>query len=101
MISEAIVDAGHFIGRFLEADPYRKRSLGLFKAFEAREIKRLFMTDYVVLEVINFMVRKGSQELAEDTIRFIFEADNIRLTWMEPSSKPRLMQIFKKFPGLS
>lgn len=101
MITEAIVDSCVFIGNFDKKDQYLKYASNIFKAFENRQIKRIYLTDYVALETLNFILKKVSQEDAESTMDYIFETENVNVLFIDGAAQDRIREIFKKHKGLS
>lgn len=101
MKSQAILDSGVLIGLFHQEDQFRKKSLSIFKAFEEGNLHSLYTTDYVLVECVNFLLKRNSYQSADALVRFLLETDRISVIWMSSESKQKLVKLFEKHKGLS
>ena len=97
----AILDSGIVIGIFDKGDQFYNQAKSIFEEFEKRNISTFYTTDYVAVECSNFLLRKVSPKSALQALRLLFETDGIRMIFVDPGSKKRLIGIMEKFPGLS
>lgn len=101
-MSEAgILDSGVVIGLFHKADQFHKPSLRIFNELKNRTMGRLYTTDYVAVECINFLLRKVSRDAAREVAHFLFETDGIKMVFMEQEYKGKLLEMMKRYPFLT
>ncbi len=58
------IDSVVWIGAKLKNDQWHKQSIKIFNKFISKEIKTAYFTDYVILESVNFILRKGGFDAA-------------------------------------
>ncbi|MEK6808422.1 MAG: hypothetical protein AABY14_01920 [Nanoarchaeota archaeon] len=64
MIKSAIFDSGIFIGVKHRFDQWHDKSLSILNAFADGKIKEIFISNYVILETVNFLLRKTNYSTA-------------------------------------
>ncbi|MCX9081092.1 MAG: hypothetical protein OIN83_02725 [Candidatus Methanoperedens sp.] len=68
----AFIDSVVWIGAKLRKDQWHKQSAKIIKKFINEDIQTAYVTDYIVLESVNFILRKGGFDAALETLN-IFE----------------------------
>jgi len=76
----------------------RKR---IIKKFLNREIKIVYVNDYVVLETVNFLLRKAGFNVALETLNLLKTHKRIKIINVNSKIFEDACKIFKEHPGLS
>jgi predicted nucleic acid-binding protein len=63
--------------------------------------KLIFITDYIVLEVVNFLLRKIDQKTALETFDMFLKTDKIKILHNDAVSFLATRNVMKKYQGLS
>jgi len=101
MTSSALLDSGVIIGCFVKDDQYKKQSKAILESIAKGDIRRVYLTDAVFIETINFMARKTNHEEAIKTADLLLTTDKIRIVYLDRSSVAEVRRIFERYPGLS
>lgn len=99
-MDNAIFDTSVWIGFHMKKDQWRDPGKRIIKAFLDGKIKKVHVTDYVVVETVNFLLRKWSQQLALDSLD-VFHADRVIVHHSSKMMLSKSEELFKKYPGLS
>jgi len=62
------IDSVVWIGAKLKNDQWHKASVKIINKFINREIKKVYVTDHIILESVNFILRKGGFDAALETL---------------------------------
>ena len=75
---DAVIDSLIWIGAFSDRDQYRKVSKLILEHLRKGIIKKVYVTDYVLIETVNFLLRKeGAYKLVENpTDTFYYDKEN-------------------------
>ena len=95
------VDSVVWIGAKLKRDQWYSRSLSIIKRFMEEKEMIVHVTDYIVLETVNFLLRKGGFEVALKTLGLFMEHERINVIHVDEKMLERIYAIFKEFRGLS
>lgn len=95
------IDSVVWIGAKLKNDQWHQRSVKIINKFVNREIKTAYVTDHIVLETVNFILKKGGFSAALETLRIFENHERIELINVDEITFARASSIFEKFPGLS
>lgn len=60
-----------WIGAKLKNDQWHQKSVEIINKFINKEIKSVYITDYIVLEAVNFILRKGGFDAAQETLKIM------------------------------
>lgn len=101
MTKKAIIDSGVWIAAKHASDKYYGNAAEIIKALDDNRILYAFITDYVVLETANFLLRKTSFETALEAIRMLTESERIKVRYVDELMHFRIMQLFQKYKELS
>ena len=95
------IDSVVWIGAKLKNDQWHQKSVKIINKFVNREIKTAYVTDHIVLETVNFILKKGGFNNALETLRIFENHERIELINVDEITFARASSIFEKFPGLS
>lgn len=90
-----------WIGAKLKNDQWHQKSVEIINKFINKEIKSVYITDYIVLEAVNFILRKGGFDAAQETLKIFENHERIKIINVDEITFARASSIFKKYPGLS
>lgn len=90
-----------WIGAKLKNDQWHQKSVEIINKFINKEIKSVHITDYIVLEAVNFILRKGGFDAAQETLKIFENHERIKIINIDEISFARASSIFKEYPGLS
>ncbi len=99
MIKEAIVDSGVFIGSKYPKDQYHEESIKILEDFIDRKINRIYITDYVLVETVSFLLSKAGFQIADGAFEYLTETENIEIVKFEDAAA--IKPLFKKYKKLS
>jgi len=101
MIKEAIFDAGIWIAAKSSKDQYRKLALPLLDSFSKKEIGNIHITDYVINESVNFLLKKERFEVAFDLLQYVLSTDRVKIRYVDEIMLNRIKELFEKYKDLS
>lgn len=101
MIKKAIIDSGVWIAAKHASDQYYEKASKIINAWNDNSIGHVFITDYVVLETANFLLRKASFETALEAIRMLTESERISVRYVDGLMHVLIMKLFQQYRGLS
>lgn len=90
-----------WIGAKLKNDQWHKESAKIIDRFIKKEIKKATVTDHIILESVNFILRKGGFEAALETLEIFENHERIEVINVDEINFARASSIFRKYPGLS
>ncbi|MCD4842073.1 MAG: PIN domain-containing protein [Methanosarcinales archaeon] len=90
-----------WIGAKLKNDQWHQKSVEIINKFINKEIKSVYITDYIVLEAVNFILRKGGFDAAQETLKIFENHERIKIINVDEITFARASSIFKEYPGLS
>lgn len=95
------IDSVVWIGAKLKNDQWHKESAKIIDRFIKKEIKKAIVTDYIILESVNFILRKGGFDAALETLEIFENHERIEVINIDEITFARASAIFRKYPGLS
>lgn len=101
MFTKAIFDSGIFIGSQDTKDQYAAQSAEILKNFRNKEILKVYLTDYVVVETINFLLKKVGFEKASVMYDLLLNTENIEIIYIDDSYTEIIKKLFSKYKKLS
>lgn len=97
----AIIDSGVWIGARYQNDQYRKKALAIVDAFINKQIKEVHLTDYVLVETINFLLRKEGYETASEALDSFLESERVIIRYVDKMMLMRIRELGQRYKGLS
>ncbi len=101
MIKKAIIDSGVWIAAKHASDKYYDKASRIINALDNNSIGCVFITDYVVLETANFLLRKASFETTLEAIKMLTESERIKVRYVDELMQARIMKLFRQYKELS
>ena len=95
------IDSVVWIGAKLKRDQWHRKSVPIIRKFLDKEIEKVYVTDHIVLETVNFILRKGGFDAALETLNLFEYHERIEIVNIDEITFARASVIFKKYPGLS
>ena len=95
------IDSVVWIGAKLKRDQWHDKSVPIINKFLNREINIVYVTDYIVLESVNFLLRKAGFEVALETLNLFNIHERIKIINVDVGLFERSCEIFVKYLGLS
>jgi predicted nucleic acid-binding protein len=99
-MEKTIIDTPIWIGHHWERDSWKIPSKKIIQAFIYGKIHNVHVTDYVIVETVNFLLRRGSYPLAKAALE-AFQADRIKIRHVDKLFFQKSKQWFDKYPNLS
>ena len=100
MIKEAIVDSGIWIASKIEGSE-NKKAESILEAFSNSNIKKIYITNYVLLESVNFLLRKKHFDIALEIYDYLTKTDRINLIHIDENMSMRIRELFEKYKTFS
>jgi predicted nucleic acid-binding protein len=95
------IDSVVWIGAKLKRDKWHAKSSFILTKFLNKEITIAHVTDYVVLETVNYLLRKAGFEVALETLNLFRIHERIKVINVDDQLYERTCEIFMHHPGLS
>lgn len=95
------IDSVVWIGAKLKNDQWHDQSNKIIWQFVENSKKFVHINDYVVLETVNFLLRKGGFDAALATLKLFREHERITIIHMTDQLLEQTYDIFTKYKGLS
>ena len=95
------IDSVVWIGAKLKRDQWHDKSVPIINKFLNKEINIAYVTDYIVLESVNFLLRKAGFEVALETLNLFRIHGRIKIINVDDGLFERSCEIFTKYPVLS
>lgn len=98
---EVVIDSLVWIGAFSERDQYREISKSIFDYNSKGNIKKIYLTDYVLLETINFLLRKEEFNTASFVLNLFLQSERIEIVYVDELMLQDIKNLFEKYRDLS
>ena len=98
---ETIVDSLVWIGAFSDRDQYREKSKLIFDFLVKDNKVKIYITDYIVVETVNFLLRKENFNVASLVLDLFLQSENIEIVYVDNFMMENMNKIFEKYKTLS
>ena len=95
------IDSVVWIGAKLKRDQWHDKASTIITRFINKEIKIAYITDYIVLETVNFLLRKANYEASLETLNLFKIHNRINILNIDEKLFEKGCEIFQKYKGLS
>ena len=95
-----IIDTPVWIGYHWKNDQWSVPSNNIITAFLAGQIKNVHVTSFVIVETVNFLLRKERQDMARACLDAL-QSERIVVHHVDASMFAHLVMLVKKYQGLS
>ena len=93
------IDSVVWIGAKLKRDQWHRKSVPIIRKFLDKEIEKVYVTDYIVLETVNFILRKGGFDAALETLNLFLYHERIEIVNIDVGSGRHGEQTGKMMEG--
>ena len=100
MIKQAIVDSGIWIASRAE-DSESKKAINILEKFSNSQIGEIYITNYILMESVNFLLRKKHFNIALEVYNYLTKTDRIKLIHVDEITSIRIKELFEKYKTLS
>ena len=98
---EAIIDSVVWISAKSKRDQRCSDGERILNSFFSKIIGKVYITNFVLLETINFLIRKCGYEEAIDTLNRFLQSENIEIVYVDKIMMENMKIIFEKYKDLS
>lgn len=98
---EAVIDSVVWVSAFSEKDQYREICKLIFGGYTGGKIKKVVVTDYVLLETINFLLRKEKFDVALLVFNLFLQSERIEIVYVDELIFEDIKTLFEKYEDLS
>ena len=98
---EAVIDSVVWIVAKSKRDQHNSDGEKILNSFFSKNIQKVYITDYILLETINFLIRKCSYDDAIDTLNRFLQSDNIEIVYADKIMMENMKEIFERYRDLS
>lgn len=98
---EAVIDSLVWIGAFSAKDQYREASKSILSLVRNGEIRKIYIADYIVIETINFLLRKEGFDAALLVFDLMVKSKNIEIVYGDSLTLDEIYKIFQSYKDLS
>lgn len=97
----AFVDTGVLAAAFHARDLHHEESFAIVRAADAGRLPPLLLTDYVLAETLNFLVRKGGSPAGREALRHVEASPGLVVERVSDAAYEAGKAIFRTVDGLS
>lgn len=97
----AVIDSLVWIGSFSDRDQYRVISKSIIDNFSNGTINKVYITDYILLETINFLLRKEKFETTILALKLFLQHEKIEIVFVDELMLQNIKEMFEKYKDLS
>lgn len=93
----ALVDSNIFIAAWHKHDQHKPQATEILRRFGEGDPQFLYTTNYVLLEVVNFLLRKTDFNNALEAYDYITRSDRIKIVYIDRVMESQLKNLFLKY----
>ncbi len=98
---KAVIDSNVFIAAWHTRDQYNEKSIEILRKIATGEIHDVFITNYVVVEIVNFLMRKASFSAAQEAFDYLTNTNRIHVIYIDRLFSARITEIFTQYKVLT
>ncbi len=98
---KAIIDSNVFIAAWHQRDEHNDEAISILQQVAQAKIEEVIITNYVVLEVVNFLLRKTSFEMAQVAMEYLTKTERIKIIFVDPLMSKEMEHFFIKYKTFS
>ncbi len=97
-----MIDTGVLVGAMLARDSYHDEAVPIFQAADAGTIPPVVVTEFVLAETLNFLVKKGNSAIGRDALARLEASTGFQIRGVPAGVVDRAkVEVFQRFDGLS
>ena len=97
----AIIDSNVFIAAWHKRDQHNDASIDILNRFAAGKIRNLFITDYVLMEVVNFLIKKTNFTTTLAAYDYLTKSDRIKMMYVDRVMALEIKRLFSDYKALT
>lgn len=101
IIKEALFDSNIFIAAWHKRDEHNEHCVALLQKIAQGEIQQVYITNYVLVEVTNFLIKKVPFELALQAYEYLTKTDRIKIVYVDKIMEYEIRTIFSQYKTLT
>jgi|SRR3989338_9871089 len=98
---KAIIDSNVFIAAWHQRDGHNDEAVRILQQVAQVEAEEVFIPNYVVVEVVNFLLRKASFEMAQAAMEYLTKTERIKIIFVDVIMSKQIEPFFSKYKTLS
>lgn len=98
---QVIVDSNIFIGLWYNHDQYHEKSKKILKNIAENEHEVIHITNYVLVETINFLMKKVDFEMVKEVLEYLTTTDRIKITIVDETMQREINTLCLQYKTLS
>ncbi len=100
-MNDALVDSNMLIAIWDKSDSLKTNAEGILKKFSENEIRFFFITNYVLVEVISFLIKKLRFELVLEAYNYLVRNERVKIAYVDPLMDEEIRNLFFKYKSLT
>ena len=96
-----IIDSNVFIALWHSKDTHAQDARSILTKVAEGEIQHVYLTNYALMEVINFLLRKISFEAASSALTYLTQTERIKIIYVDSLSEVEHTKLFTQYKILS
>lgn len=93
----AAIDTSVWIGAFRKKDQWHDQAKPIIEAFAKGEISRVYITDYIVLETVNFLLRKTDIQTTVNVLKMFRHHNRIEIISVDADLFEKSCDLVEKY----
>jgi len=100
-MNAALIDSNIFIGLWHKGDQYREKSIDIMNQFVDKKIGKIIITNYVLVEVINFLIKKMRFEDSIKAYVSLTDTERVQLIYVDKLMQNEIGRLLAQYKTLS
>ncbi len=96
-----IADSNIFIAAWHKRDTNNELAIQILNQFENREIRTICVANYVIVEVVNFLLKKIPFELVLEAYEYLTQTEGIEIIYVDKIMEYEIKNLFLKYKTLT
>ena len=98
---EAVIDSIVWIGAKSKRDEYKKHCREIIGYFLDGYIKKVYITDYILVETISFLLKKEGFAEAQQALQLFLNSGSIEIVYVDELMLQDIKAVFERYKRLS
>jgi predicted nucleic acid-binding protein len=100
MTGKAIIDSNVWIAA-KHKEPSNKEAINIIESWKNSKIHTVYITDYVLMETTNFLLRKAHFETALEAAQMLIKSARIKVRYVDNLMMHKITELFERYKELS
>jgi len=93
----AAIDTTVWVGAFIKRDQWHDKAKPIIESFARGNIDKVYATDYIILETINFLLRKTNLQTTIKVLDMFRNHDRIEIIFIDNNLFEKSCDLVKKY----